>query len=159
MGHSIQSRDEEVLFPLTACGGGYWEVLSEMASIDTAYTSVALDAHIDTTYFSDPIGLQMFHLLSHEGGEGGESLLVDGAQAATAVYQQDPEAYEILSRVDVYYHASGDEGINFMAYRGFPVLEHDPEGGHLLRIRWNNADRASIGCPMHMKNRWYEAAR
>ncbi|KAL9096652.1 MAG: hypothetical protein Q9165_001139 [Trypethelium subeluteriae] len=137
---------------------GYWEVLSEMESIDTAYTNLALEAHTDTTYFSDPIGLQMFHLLSHEGGDGGESLLVDGAAAAATLFQKDPEAYKRLSETAVYYHASGDDGINFTSYRGFPVLEHDLEG-HLLRIRWNNADRASIECAMHMKSKWYEAAR
>ncbi|KAF2236812.1 Trimethyllysine dioxygenase [Viridothelium virens] len=139
--------------------GGYWEVLSEMASIDTAYTNLALEAHTDTTYFSDPVGLQMFHLLSHEGGKGGESLLVDGAAAAAKLFQKDPEAYKLLSEIAVRHHASGDDGINFTSYRGFSVLEHDLEQGHLLRIRWNNADRASIECPMHMKSRWYEAAR
>ena len=133
--------------------------MSDMTSIDTAYTSIALDAHTDTTYFSDPVGLEMFHLLSHDSGEGGESLLVDGAQAALALFHQDPEAYELLSRVNVHYHASGDDGINFTSYRGFPVFEHDPNGGHLLRIRWNNSDRASIECPMNVKTRWYEAAR
>ncbi|KAI9675548.1 MAG: hypothetical protein M1822_008901 [Bathelium mastoideum] len=150
---------EKISFIRQTHYGGYWEVLSEMASIDTAYTNIALEAHTDTTYFTDPVGLQMFHLLSHEGGEGGESLLVDGLQAATTLLHQDPEAYKILSNVNVQFHASGDDGINFTAYRGFPILEHDFDEGQLLRIRWNNADRASIECPMNMKSRWYEAAR
>ena len=133
-----------------------------MSSIDTAYTNLALEAHTDTAYFSDPIGLQMFHLLSHEDGQGGESLLVDGWRASNVLLVQDAEAFDILKSVSVHWHASGDDGINYTSYRGFPVFEDDCNGnlggGQVYRIRWNNADRASIECPLHLKSRWYEAA-
>lgn len=45
--------------------GGFWDFTSDLAHGDTAYTDLALQAHTDTTYFTDPAGLQMFHLLSH----------------------------------------------------------------------------------------------
>ncbi|KIK62603.1 hypothetical protein GYMLUDRAFT_42059 [Collybiopsis luxurians FD-317 M1] len=45
--------------------GQFWEFTADLAKGDTAYTNVALGAHTDNTYFTDPSGLQLFHLLSH----------------------------------------------------------------------------------------------
>ncbi|GAC93155.1 potential gamma-butyrobetaine hydroxylase [Pseudozyma hubeiensis SY62] len=118
--------------------GGFWDFTSDLAHGDTAYTDLALQAHTDTTYFSDPAGLQMFHLLSHtasksgspsssggsssgsasgsgsgssssRGPSGGESLLVDGFLAAAVLKDVHPDAYETLSRVRIRTHSAGDE--------------------------------------------------
>ncbi|KAI5255743.1 26S proteasome subunit P45 [Aureobasidium subglaciale] len=139
--------------------GGFYDFTSNMASKDTAYTSLALEAHTDTTYFSEPAGLQMFHMLSHTGGSGGESLLVDGFAAARQLYAEDKEAYKILSTIGVWAHASGNEDVSIQPYVCFPVLSHDPIMGHLVQVRWNNADRAAIEAPSDMIDKWYEAAR
>lgn len=139
--------------------GGFYDFTADLASKDTAYTNIALEAHTDTTYFSDPAGLQAFHLLSHTDGEGGASLLVDGFNVAQELHETDRQAYEILSTVNVHAHASGNEGISIQPYRSFPVLEHDTATGHLLRVRWNSADRASIELPVNEVEKWYDAAR
>lgn len=118
--------------------GGFWDFTSDLAHGDTAYTDLALQAHTDTTYFTDPAGLQMFHLLSHtasktgsggssdssassstsssssssaspRGPSGGESLLVDGFLAAAVLKDVHPDAYETLSRVRIRTHSAGDE--------------------------------------------------
>ncbi|KAI4844337.1 Trimethyllysine dioxygenase, partial [Aureobasidium sp. EXF-8845] len=138
---------------------GFYDFTSNMASKDTAYTSLALEAHTDTTYFSEPAGLQMFHMLSHTGGSGGESLLVDGFAAARQLYGEDKEAYKILSTVGIWAHASGNEDVSIQPYVCFPVLSHDPVLGHLVQVRWNNADRAAIEAPSDKIDAWYEAAR
>ncbi|KAF2997610.1 hypothetical protein E8E13_003756 [Curvularia kusanoi] len=139
--------------------GGFYDFTADLASQDTAYTNIALGAHTDNTYFSEPAGLQAFHLLSHTEGEGGASLLVDGFKAAADLRAADPEAYRLLSTVNVHAHASGNEGISIMPYRGFPVLEHDPATGELLRVRWNTSDRASVEMPIEEVGTWYDAAR
>lgn len=139
--------------------GAFYDFTADLASKDTAYTNIALEAHTDTTYFSDPAGLQAFHLLSHSGGKGGASLLVDGFKVAADLKQQDSHAYETLARVNVRAHASGNEGISIQPYRGFPVLEHDPATGELLRVRWNTADRAALELPVEDTAAWYDAAR
>ena len=139
--------------------GGFYDFTADLASKDTAYTNIALEAHTDNTYFSDPAGLQAFHLLSHTDGSGGASLLVDGFKVADELFRQDREAYQILSTVNVHAHASGNEGISIQPYRGFPVLEHDPSTGDLLRVRWNSSDRASIELPIDEVEMWYDAAR
>lgn len=139
--------------------GGFYDFTADLASKDTAYTNIALEAHTDTTYFSDPAGLQAFHLLSHTDGEGGASLLVDGFKVAQELLGTDKAAYKILSTVNINGHASGNDGISIQPYRSFPVLEHDSTTGALLRVRWNSSDRASIGLPVEHTGLWYDAAR
>lgn len=126
--------------------------------LDTAYTDLALEAHTDTTYFTDPAGLQMFHMLSHEGGHGGKSLLVDGFNAAQQLYLQNRDAYRILSTTGVHYHASGNEDVSIQPASAMPVLSHDTRRMFLNQIRWNNADRAGLDCSMRATDMWYEAA-
>ncbi|KAF1842032.1 Trimethyllysine dioxygenase [Cucurbitaria berberidis CBS 394.84] len=150
---------ERIAFIRNTHYGGFYDFTADLASKDTAYTNIALEAHTDNTYFSDPAGLQAFHLLSHTDGEGGASLLVDGFKVADELCKTDREAYEILSTVNVYAHASGNEGISIQPYRAFPVLEHDSLTGDLLRVRWNSSDRASIELPIDKVETWYDAAR
>ncbi|KAL1650404.1 hypothetical protein SLS58_001221 [Diplodia intermedia] len=138
--------------------GGFWDFTSDLASKDTAYTSIALEAHTDNTYFSDPARLQMFHLLSHTEGDGGASLLVDGFKIAMQLQKEDPEAYQILSTVRINSHASGNDGIVIVPRQMHTVLNHSPMS-MLLQVRWNNSDRASIEAPLHQTEVWYTAAR
>lgn len=99
----------------------------------------------------------MFHLLSHEEGSGGASILVDGFHAA-AIFKQEASLekgsghYAALSSIPVSWHASGNEGITISPSEGFPVLNHTKDG-KLQHIRWNDADRGEVS-PM-----WYGAAR
>ena len=151
---------------------------------DTAYTNLPLPAHTDTTYFTDPAGLQAFHLLSHHGPEtpaegstalGGASLLVDGFYAAQILQKEHPEDYDVLTRVRLPWHASGNQGITLSPDRRYPVLEvldsqdreavgADKAGKRLNRVRWNNDDRGIV--PFGGPDadgidpvRWYDAAR
>ena len=139
--------------------GGFYDFTSDMASKDTAYTDQALDVHTDTTYFSDPAGLQAFHMLSHTDGEGGESVLVDGFNAASKLFEDDEgDAYEQLARTGIYWHASGNEDVSVQPHTAFPVLEHDPVRKHLFRVRWNNSDRAGIHASLDKVDEWYKCA-
>lgn len=130
---------------------------------DTAYTSLALPAHTDTTYFSDPAGLQMFHLLSHTDGQGGESLLVDGFACAKQMAEIDPELYSVLRRVRVPWHASGNEGIVITPTERQPVFAHYKVDSQVLKqIRWNNDDRGIMNRQPKKDisyRMWYNAAR
>lgn len=135
---------------------------------DMAYTSLALGAHTDTTYFTDPAGLQMFHLLSHTEGKGGASLLVDGFNAANQLKQESAESWDILTSVPVLWHASGNEGITITPNQRFPVLNISRNSTlargieHLSQVRWNNDDRGLVPILANGQDsaeRWYEAAR
>lgn len=154
---ATQKLLERIAFIRHTHYGGFWDFTSDLASKDTAYTSIALEAHTDNTYFSDPAGLQMFHLLSHTDGEGGASLLVDGFKVAMELKKKDPGAYDTLASVSIHSHASGNDGIKIMPWKGDPVLNH--VGNRLAQVRWNNSDRASILTPIRDAGAWYVAAR
>jgi trimethyllysine dioxygenase len=141
--------------------GGFYDFVPDLALADTAYTNLALSAHTDTTYFSDPAGLQSFHMLSHTGADaaGGRSLLVDGFHAARLLKAEDAEAYRILTRVKLPWHASGNEGITIAPDSRYPVLEVDDQGD-LHRVRWNNDDRGVVPFDDAISpSKWYDAAR
>ncbi|KXL51192.1 hypothetical protein M433DRAFT_146629 [Acidomyces richmondensis BFW] len=149
--------------------GGFYDFTSDLSMKDTAYTSEALEPHTDTTYFTEPAGLQALHLLSHtsgsnvggrtwEDGLGGESILVDGFAAAQKLLSQDENAYQLLSTVGVYGHASGNQGISIQPSRGFPTISHHPETGLIEQVRWNNADRAGVIASWNILDAWYDAA-
>lgn len=148
--------------------GGFYDFTSDLALKDTAYTTVSLDAHTDTTYFTDPAGLQMFHLLSHTGGEGGASILVDGFKAARKLKREHPHAFSVLSTYSVPWHASGNKGVSITPSGGsFPVITEGTRdivitglwGNSFLRqIRWNNSDRGTMDRTRN-PDKWYDAAR
>jgi trimethyllysine dioxygenase len=109
--------------------GAFWDFTSIANPTDTAYTTLPLPAHTDNTYFTDPCGLQLFHILSHTNGSGGESILVDGFAAAKHLHKISPKHYDILSEIPIISHASGDvkAGLidNTARQRGYPVFIHD----------------------------------
>ena len=137
---------------------------------DTAYTSLALGPHTDTTYFTDPAGLQMFHLLSHESGSGGQSLLIDGFKAARILEEESKEAYDILASFPISWHASGNQGTTITPAEDYPVLKLTSKKdrnfwGSVMQVRWNNDDRGVLQVRGNDRDRirfaekWYPAAR
>lgn len=130
--------------------GGFYDFIPDMAKADTAYSNVALPAHTDTTYFTDPAGLQAFHMLSHTPapGEpevtGGESLLVDGFHAAEKLRNEHRLDFQELIRTGLPWHASGNKDVTITPERLHTVIEieeiRDPSSA-IEKIRWNNDDR------------------
>ncbi|KAK7953307.1 Trimethyllysine dioxygenase [Apiospora saccharicola] len=167
-GEATEKLLEKIAFIRQTHYGGFYDFIPDLAMADTAYTNLALGAHTDTTYFSDPAGLQAFHLLSHsdptakdgKGTLGGQSLLVDGFYAASILKKEDPKAFEILSKVKLPWHASGNEGITISPDKMYPVLEVDEKTGEMHRLRWNNDDRGVVPFDGPFSpTEWYEAAR
>ena len=132
-----------------------------MSHGDLAYSTEGLPAHTDTTYFTDPAGLQIFHLLSHPPpGEGGTSLLVDGFYAANLLQELHPTSYSTLSRLRIPAHASGTPGTMLRPLISQPAFRHD-EHGDLTQVRWNNEDRGVVGQGWRAEDvrAWYKAAK
>ena len=168
-GSATEQLLESISFVRVTHYGGFYDFIPDLALADTAYTNLALPAHTDTTYFTDPAGLQSFHLLSHFGnpssdggaGElGGKSLLVDGFHAANILREEEPKAFEILTRVKIPWHASGNQGITIAPDKKYPVLELDETTGEIHRVRWNNDDRGIVPFDDGISpSEWYDAAR
>ncbi|CAF0928426.1 unnamed protein product [Adineta ricciae] len=130
-----------IAFIRTTHFGGFWNFTSNLAKADLAYTTAAIEAHTDTSYFTDPVGLQMLHLLKFDG-EGGKTLLIDGFRAAQILREEDPAAYKILSTVRVPSHTVGDEDTFIQPTTPSPILGHNISTGQLEQIRWNNGHRS-----------------
>ncbi|KAG8786040.1 hypothetical protein FRC12_016978 [Ceratobasidium sp. 428] len=122
--------------------GGFWDFTADLKHGDTAYTNLALGAHTDTTYLSDPCGLQLFHLLSHEG-TGGHTLLVDGFYAASILRKKYPSHYNLLTQVKINAHAAGDADSLYIPNEPFSILKTD-DFGRLMQVRYNNDDRSVL---------------
>ncbi|KAG5951755.1 hypothetical protein E4U53_002345 [Claviceps sorghi] len=146
--------------------GAFYDFVPDLSKADTAYTNLALSVHTDTTYFTEPVGLQAFHMLSHtpppdETDEvdtplGGMSILVDGFYAAHRMRKEFPSEYEVLRTIRLPWHASGNQDVVMSPDRGYPVFDASPK--RINRVRWNNADRGVV--PLHDNvGEWYEAAR
>lgn len=163
--------------------GGFWDFTSEVNPIDTAYTNDYLPPHTDTTYFTDPAGLQLFHCLSHTSltdanivGKGGESTFVDGFAAASHLYTTHPDLYHTLATYPILSAAQGDTAHGSFyndtsSRQGYPVFIHSaptgsitsPSPSTLVQIRWNNLDRLAPSTPVFPNHtalkKWYSAAR
>ncbi|CAI2162606.1 16918_t:CDS:2 [Funneliformis geosporum] len=124
--------------------GGFWDFTSNLAHGDTAYTTLALKAHTDNTYFTDPSGLQMFHLIEFEG-KGGSSLLIDGFSIARKLKMKYPEAYKVLSTIRIPTHSAGDSDVLIQPTPlAYPILNHNPLTNEIYQIRYNNDDRSTL---------------
>jgi trimethyllysine dioxygenase len=125
--------------------GIFWDFTSSMSKNDTAYSTLGISAHTDTTYFTDPVGLQLFHLLKHEG-EGGNTLLVDGFYIAERIKMDSEKYFKVLSSTPVPTHSAGEQGTFIMPTprKGFPIIQCRPNSQIPYQIRYNNADRSVL---------------
>ncbi|KAL5336474.1 P-loop containing nucleoside triphosphate hydrolase protein [Aspergillus crustosus] len=140
--------------------GGFWDFTADMRFKDTAYTNESLGAHTDNTYFTDPARLQLFHLLSHSEGEGGQSLLVDGYEAAKVLLAENKEHARILTHTKHPFHASGNQDVSIQPMDEYATFWYHPRFSRLAQIRWNNYDRApKWNWALEEQHAWYEAAK
>ncbi|KAJ5215117.1 Trimethyllysine dioxygenase [Penicillium chermesinum] len=127
---------------------------------DTAYTNEGLAPHTDNTYFSDPARLQLFHLLSHTDGSGGESTMLDGFAAARKLYQESPSLYNSLATVRHSWHSSGNEDVCIQPSVRAPVFSIHPDFGTMYQVRWNYYDQLpKSDWSLEEQSTWYKAAR
>ncbi|KAJ5647690.1 Trimethyllysine dioxygenase [Penicillium lividum] len=157
---STKQLIERIAFIRHTHYGGFWDFTADLTFKDTAYTNEALGGHTDNTYFTDPARLQLFHLLSHTDGSGGESLLVDGLAAARKLRKESPEDYVSLTRERHSWHSSGNEDVCIQPSFRAPVLSIHPDYQRVYQVRWNNYDRApKSDWSLLAQDRWYGAAR
>eukprot|EP00834_Sanchytrium_tribonematis_P006282 NODE_447_length_7292_cov_0.701932.p3 type:complete len:367 gc:universal NODE_447_length_7292_cov_0.701932:2510-3610(+) len=111
--------------------GNEWEFTSDYKYKDTAYSNESLPVHTDTTYFTNPIRLQLFHVLQQ--ANGGDSIYSDGFLAYSKL---SPKSQNILTSIKLPFQTSGDQYIiNYNPI--FTMNIHN----QLQMIRWNPNDR------------------
>ncbi|KAK6461554.1 Trimethyllysine dioxygenase [Scheffersomyces coipomensis] len=122
--------------------GGFWDFTSDLSKNDTAYTNFDISCHTDGTYWSDTPGLQLFHLLYHDG-EGGTTSLVDAFQCAQILREKYPQSYELFTKIKIPAHSAGEEKVCIQPDIPQPIFKLNDEG-ELIQVRWNQSDRSTM---------------
>ncbi|CAL8094529.1 unnamed protein product [Orchesella dallaii] len=131
----------KVSHPQNTIYGDFSEWTSNLAHADTAYTSDVVHMHTDTSYFTEPIGLQIFHCLQHNGS-GGLNSLVDGFQIAKQIARENQESYELLSTLRIPSQYVDDGKHHF--HSNDVTFAHDSSSNQIQKIRYNPHDVAVL---------------
>lgn len=133
---------EKLMFIRPTHYGGFWDFTSDLSKNDTAYTNFDISSHTDGTYWSDTPGLQLFHLLYHDG-EGGTTSLVDAFRCAQILKETHPESFDLLTKIPIPAHSAGEEKVCIQPDIPQPVFKLDNQG-QLIQVRWNQSDRSTM---------------
>jgi gamma-butyrobetaine dioxygenase len=136
--------------------GRLFDVRTEVNPSNLAYTGLGLQAHTDNPY-RDPVpSVQVLYCLENSA-EGGENMVVDGFACARRLRDEDPDAFDLLSRYCARFEYAGTQGVCLRARR--PMIELAPDG-ELIAVRFNNRSLAAVtDVPYDRMEAWYEAYR
>ncbi|MEM9707773.1 MAG: TauD/TfdA family dioxygenase [Pseudomonadota bacterium] len=104
--------------------GAYFEVRTHVKPTNLAFTSKALELHTDVPAEELAPGIQYLHC-RRNSVEGGLNLFLDGTAVAHDLRGADPEAFRLLSEIDVPFYKEHD-GIDMRARQR--VIELDRNG-------------------------------
>ena len=104
--------------------GSFFEVYSRPDSTDLAYRPVALGPHTDNPYRTPVPGIQILQCLQNETS-GGFSTLVDSLAVAEQLQREDPEGFDLLSRIPVRFEYR-DASTHLVSVK--PMIELDGQG-------------------------------
>ncbi|RKE21725.1 TauD/TfdA family dioxygenase [Streptomyces sp. TLI_171] len=123
--------------------GELFDVRVEAGATNLAFTDVAIAPHTDNPY-RDPVPtLQLLHCLANEA-VGGDSGLVDGFRAAALLRDQDPAAFDLLTRTPVPFRYR-DRSADLTAEK--PLIGLDPRGA-IREVRFNNRSVSTLRGPV-----------
>ncbi|MGS0724847.1 trimethyllysine dioxygenase, partial [Shewanella sp. 0m-11] len=132
--------------------GSLWDFSNNGAHSDSAYTSVGIGLHTDSTYTLDPPGLQLLHCLAFDG-EGAFNQFADGFKVAQTIKNEDPAAYEILTKIKVPAHYI-EPGIQLI---GQHEVVREDINGQFEQICFNNFDRSPFMLSASEQKAFYHA--
>ncbi|MEM7404670.1 MAG: TauD/TfdA family dioxygenase [Pseudomonadota bacterium] len=134
--------------------GKWFEVRSEAAPVNLAYTASGLQAHTDNPYRDPPPTMQLLYCLA-DAADGGESVIVDGFAAALELRRRDPAAFELLRQYRARFAYRGADGVQLEAQHA--VIETATDG-ELLAVHFNNRSAATVtDVPYDDVRDWYRA--
>lgn len=134
--------------------GGIADVKSVANAYDLTMTQRGLEPHTDNPY-RDPIpGYIWLHCISN-AADGGDNTLVDGFMAAQQLKQQDPAAFECLTRLAPDFRYLDDDA--HLESEG-PLIELDSQGV-LSRVRYSNRTESIAALEPALLEQYYAARR
>jgi gamma-butyrobetaine dioxygenase len=105
--------------------GDYFDVRTHIKPTNLAYTSKALELHTDVPAEELAPGIQYLHC-RRNSVEGGRNLFLDGTAVANDLRTDDPEAFGLLSEIEVPFYKEHD-GIDMRARQRVIELDHNGE--------------------------------
>jgi gamma-butyrobetaine dioxygenase len=149
---AVVALAERIAFVQESNFGRSFHVISKPDPENLAYTAHKLNAHTDVVNRHSAVNLQLLHCLEFEA-QGGESILVDGFEAARRLREEDPAAYRLLSLVEVPFRFQ-DGSVDIMNHSR--ILNHDGDG-RLVEVRMNTALMAPLDIDPHLIVDFYAA--
>lgn len=120
--------------------GRHFEVRVEDNPVNLAFTGAAIQAHTDNPY-RDPVPTVQLLYCLESSAPGGENMVVDGFHAAQRLRDENPRAFDLLSKYCARFEFSGEKGVCLQSRR--PMIELAPDG-ELIGVRFNNRSSAAI---------------
>jgi gamma-butyrobetaine dioxygenase len=134
--------------------GRLFDVRVEPAPGNLAFTSRQILPHTDNPY-RDPVPtVQLLHCL-RTADDGGDTGLVDGFAAASALRATDRETFDVLTRTAVPFGYS-DKGAELRASQ--PLIQLSPRG-RIRGVRFNNRSAQPLRLPYAEVAEFYAAYR
>lgn len=132
--------------------GRIFDVQSKPDPNNAAYTSLALEPHVDLPNHPHPPDIQLLYCIANEA-DGGDSTLVDGLQVAERLREAQPEAFETLTTLAIDFRFQ-DAEVDIR--HRVPLIELDSQGA-VVGLRFNNWIRDSLDLPEGEVERFYSA--
>jgi gamma-butyrobetaine dioxygenase len=134
--------------------GAYFDVMSVPNPTNLAYTPIGLGVHSDNPYREPTPGVQLLHCLLSDA-PGGDTLLVDGFNAAAILRNEDPAAFDLLTRMPVNFRfRSADADLNARQ-----TLISVDEDGEVVGVHFNNRSLDWLDAPADLVEPWFAAYR
>ncbi|NQV98963.1 MAG: gamma-butyrobetaine dioxygenase [Rhodospirillales bacterium] len=136
--------------------GRWFDVRAEVNPSNLAYTNLGLQAHTDNPY-RDPVPTLQLLCCLENAVDGGDSVVVDGFNAARRLRSEDPGAFDLLARYPASFEYTGARGVHLRADK--PMIELAADGG-ISTIRFNNRSTAPlVNIPFDEMQAYYRAYR
>jgi gamma-butyrobetaine hydroxylase len=134
--------------------GQLFEVRTEVNPNNLAFTNMGLGSHTDNPY-RDPVPtVQLLHCLE-SSTEGGDSILVDGFNAAKILKEESSENFEVLTNSWINFRFS-DEKTDLRSR--VPMIEIN-DNDEIIKVRYNNRSIDTIKLPPEKIRPFYLAYR
>ena len=127
--------------------GRVFDLVSTKEQRILAQTSHAIRPHHDELFRDPTPGILIMHcLIASEDGRG-ESILVDGFNAAQTLASSDRAAFDLLTRVPVAHHRLLSDGVDDVALRAAWRTISLDDDGQIAAVRINERTMAPLDLP------------
>lgn len=131
-------------------------VKPERDNKSVANLSTELIPHTDDTYRESFPSITFFHCLVAADDSSGQSIFIDGFKIAEVLRQQDPDAFDWLSRYEVCFRKQDGNQLQMEAYS--PIITLDSHG-NVTSVHINNLFAAPFDLPEEIVEPFYVAYR